>query len=107
MIEEDGFSSFRYKVCIAAEPPVGNPLASTLRTQQEATDSDQMLPQVDNRPRLGHLTKNHLLLALLVLKDGRIPKRSVSAAQTAMEMRALVCEESEKPHSFPGWRMYM
>ena len=33
-----------------------------------------MIPTVGCQPRLGLLTKNHLLLSLLILLDGRIPK---------------------------------
>ena len=40
----------------------------------EALNSSGMLPTVDDRKRNGHLTKNHLLLCLLVLLDGRIHK---------------------------------
>ena len=72
--EVEGFSSFRYKYAIAVEPSDSNPLASTKRTQDEVADSSGMLAKVDNRVRNGLLTKNHLYLGLLVLKDGRIPK---------------------------------
>ena len=74
ILEVDGFSSFRYKYAIAVEPQDSNPLASTERTQDEVADSGGRLAMVDNQPKYGYLTKNHLLLALLVLKDGRIAK---------------------------------
>ena len=51
---------------------MGECLASTTRTQDEARNSGGMLPMVDNRSRIGLLTKNHLLLMLLVLLDERI-----------------------------------
>ena len=74
IVEVEGFSSMRYKFAIATEPSESDPLASTKRTQAEVADSSGMLAMVDNRSKNGFLTKNHLLLALLVLKDGRILK---------------------------------
>ena len=74
ILEVDGFSSFRYKYAIAVEPQDSNLLASTKRTQDEVADSGGRLAMVDKQPKYGYLTKNHLLLALLVLKDGRIAK---------------------------------
>ena len=75
MLFEDGFSPERYKYAIAAEPKADDPLCSTRRHQQEAAASAGFLPMIDERSRPGLLTKNHLFLALLCLKDGRIPKR--------------------------------
>ena len=74
ILEVEGFSDFRYKFAIAIEPSDSDPHASTRRTQEEVADSSGMLAKVDNRIKHGFLTKNHLLLALLVLRDGRIPK---------------------------------
>ena len=74
ILEVEGFSSYRYKYAVAMEPQDSNPLASTKRTQEEVAESCGMLAQVDNRSKHGVLTKNHLLLALLVLRDGRIKK---------------------------------
>ena len=78
MFWEDGFSPERYKYAIAAEPKADDPLGSTRRHIQEATASAGMLPMIDERSRPGLFTKNHLFLALLCLKDGRIPKDSGS-----------------------------
>ena len=71
IVEVEGFSSFRYKHAIAIEPRDSDPLAASRRIQTEAANSGGMLPTVDDRARYGLLTKNHLLLVLLVLKDGR------------------------------------
>ena len=76
MLLEDGFSPERYKYAVAVEPKAGDPLGQTRRHQQEATASAGYLPMIDERSRPGLLTKNHLFLALLCLKDGRIPKDS-------------------------------
>ena len=74
ILEKEGFSTMRYKHCTAIEPSEADPLASTRRHQEFAANSSGMLAKVDDKPRNGLLTKNHLLLCLLVLKDGRIPK---------------------------------
>ena len=74
MLLEDGFSPERYKYAIAAEPKADDTLCSTRRHQQEAAASAGFLPMIDERSRPGLLTKNHLFLALLCLKDRRIPK---------------------------------
>ena len=76
IIEKDGFSSQRYKFAIAIEPSDSDPMASTKRTSQEVNDSNGMLAKVlvDNLALWGLLTKNHLLLALCILQDGRVPK---------------------------------
>ena len=66
ILEVEGFSSFRYKYAIAIEPSESDPLASTRRHQEEAANSSGMLPTVDDRAKIGHVTKNHLLLCLLV-----------------------------------------
>ena len=72
ILENEGFSNFRYKYAVAIEPQDSQPLASTTRTQHEVAESCGMLAQVDNRSKYGFLTKNHLLLAMQMLKDGRI-----------------------------------
>ena len=72
ILEKEGFSIMRYKHCTAIEPSDADPLASTRRHQEVAANSSGMLAQVDDKPRNGLLTKNHLLLGLLALKDGRI-----------------------------------
>ena len=74
IMDVDGFSSDRYKYAIAVEPQASDPLASTRRTQEEVAEAQGKLAMVDNQPKYGFLTKNHLLLALLILKDGRISK---------------------------------
>ena len=74
IMDVDGFSSERYKYAIAVEPQSSDTLASTRRTQEEVAEAMGKLAKVDNQPKYGLLTKNHLLLGLLVLKDGRIAK---------------------------------
>ena len=67
ILEVEGFSAFRYKYAIGIEPADNDPHASTNRTNREADNSDGLLPKVGCQPRIGLLTKNHLLLGLLVL----------------------------------------
>ena len=74
ILEVEGFSDFRYKFATATEPSDSDPYASTRRMQQEVADSAGMLAKVDNRIKKGFLTKNHLLLGLITLRDGGIRK---------------------------------
>ena len=76
ILEVEGFSSERYKYAVAAEPSEKDPMQNTRRMVQEVEDSAGMLPKVvnDKQPLIGFLTKNHLLLAMLILADGRIKK---------------------------------
>ena len=74
ILEVDGFSPDRYKYATAVEPPDEDELRDTKRHQNEAEMSGGILAMVDNQRRLGLLTKNHLLCALLLLLDGRIKK---------------------------------
>ena len=75
ILHDEGFSTERYKYCIAVEPNPKDPWASTKRHMEEAAAADGYLPTVDNLPLLGLLTKNHLFLALLCLLDGHIKKK--------------------------------
>ena len=72
IVEVEGFSSERYKFAVAAEPSEKDPMQNTRRMLQEVEDSAGMLPKVvnDKQPLNGFLTKNHLLLAMLILADG-------------------------------------
>ena len=73
ILYEEGFSKMRYQFAIAIEPEDGDKFAANVRTNEEAADSNGMLPTVGvDSPRFGLLTKNHLFLGLLVLKAGNI-----------------------------------
>ena len=76
ILEVEGFSSERYKYAVAVEASEKDPMQNTRRMVQEVEDSAGMLPKVvnDKQPLIGFLTKNHLLLAMLILADGRIKK---------------------------------
>ena len=43
ILENEGFSNFRYKYAVAVEPQDSQPLASTTRTQHEVAESGGML----------------------------------------------------------------
>ena len=72
--EDDGFSQHRYKYAIALEPNPADPLAGARRTNHEADMANGMLPHVELEPKYEMATKNHLLLWLLCVENGRIPK---------------------------------
>ena len=50
ILEVEGFSAFRYKVCIAVEPDDNDLFASTRRTEEEVKRADGMLPDMGCQP---------------------------------------------------------
>ena len=64
LLTQEGFSAERYKYAIAIEPNLDDPMASNRRHMEEAEAAAGMLPNVDERPKKGLLTKNHLFRSL-------------------------------------------
>ena len=74
ILEQDGFSRFRYKNAIALQP---NPdpekrLGTYQRTMQEVERSNGLLARVEEKELYALATKNHLFLGLLALKSGAV-----------------------------------
>ncbi len=115
ILDEEGFSRFRYKCVTAIEPSVDNPLAAILRTKKEVQMANGLLAGLPaKKETLSMKTKKHLFLGLQALASGTVKGDDQPAKTTATHPHptysqfhppiARTAPRADHPPRGPGWQ---